>query len=276
MPVATEDHLSGRLLYGDDFLPDEIAEWHRQEENAFLDLMTHAYGVADADGNYAYEYDALNRAHAVDRLAGQHFPHCVALGCASGDDVRILAPLVDRFTAIEPAETFWRPEIGGRPSTYIKPSVTGDLPLQSESADLATAFGVLHHIPNVSHVVGEIGRVLKPGGLFLVREPISWMGDWRRPRPGLTANERGVPVGQFERIAASAGFEIVSRRYCMFAPLAALMPKLGFNYPFTKPAFVALDRAVSAAFSWNVHYRRDSIAKKFAASSAFWILRRSE
>jgi ubiquinone/menaquinone biosynthesis C-methylase UbiE len=31
---------------------------------------------------------------------------------------------------------------------------------------------VLHHIPNVEHVLAELARVLTPGGLALIREPI--------------------------------------------------------------------------------------------------------
>ena len=214
-----ERQLSGECLYGDDLSPAAIELWYHQEERGFLNLLTNQYGIADSEGNYDYEYEALNRFHAVNSLSKRHFSCCVALGCAAGSDVEPLAPMIDRFVAIEPSEIWWRPEIGGKPADYRRPSILGDIDLEAGAADLATSFGVLHHIPNVSHVVAEIARVLRPGGLFLVREPISWMGDWRRPRPDLTANERGLPFNWFERLGEEAGFRIIQRRVCMLNPL---------------------------------------------------------
>ena len=63
---------------------------------------------------------------------------------------------------------------------YIRPMIAGDILLGSSSADLATPFGVLHHILNVSQVLGEIARVLETRGLFAVREQISCMGNLQR------------------------------------------------------------------------------------------------
>ncbi len=42
----------------------------------------------------------------------------------------------------------------------------GDKPFESESFDLITSFGVLHHIPNVTHVINECGRVLADNGVL--------------------------------------------------------------------------------------------------------------
>lgn len=274
MSDVTEAHLNGEHLYGEEFTTEQLRRWYEQEETGYFDLLTNHYGVADSDGEYEYEYDALNYRHAIKRLSRQRFSCCVALGCAAGGDVSPLAPFVDRFVAIEPAEKWWRQEIGGKPALYLKPSFLGDIDLKTGSADLATSFGVLHHIPNVSHVVGEIARVLRPCGLFAVREPISWMGDWRGPRPGLTQNERGMPMAWFERVACERGFEIVQRRLCMMNPLATIVKKLGVTRPFAIPSVVAVDWLLSEMLGWNSHYRRDRLLQKIAPSSAFWIFRR--
>jgi len=271
---ATEAELRGIRLYGDDFPPEQIQGWYAQEETGYLDLLTEHYRSADGLGNYAYEYDALNRFHAIDRISTRRFSCCVAMGCASGHDVAPLAPIVRKFVAMEPAEKWWRSEIAGTPAVYIKPTIAGDIPLETGSADLATSFGVLHHIPNVTHVLGEIARVLEPGGLFIVREPISWMGDWRRPRPGLTPNERGLPVAWFERAAADQGFSLQRRRLCMFSGCSILAKKLGISRPYSRMPLVAIDWLVSEALRWNLHYRRDTKFKKIAPGSAFWILQR--
>ena len=182
IPSASEGEILGKSLYGDNFSADQIREWYSQEVSGYFDLVSNHYKLTDKDDKYNYEYDALNRFHAIGNLVGRRFETCLAIGCAAGDDIAPLAAVVGQFIAIEPAEKWWRDEIGGKPATYMAPSAIGDIALDSASVDLATSFGVLHHIPNVSHVVTEIARVLKPGGIFVLREPISSMGDWRKAR----------------------------------------------------------------------------------------------
>jgi SAM-dependent methyltransferase len=270
--LISDDQLSGKWLYGDDFSPDQIKEWYDQEKDAFYNIMKDYYRVVGRDDRYEYEYDALNHLHAFSLLLRRRFTCCVALGCAAGDDVAPLAPVVDRFFAIEPTEKWWRPEIGGKPARYVKPSILGDIDLADESADLATSLSVLHHIPNVSHVVGEIARVLRPGGLFVVREPISWMGDWRGPRPGITVNERGMPLGWFETMVGEVGFTIIRRRLCVLGPLTVILRRLGISRPYAVMPITLIDWLLSEALRGNVSYRRDRIAKKIAPGCAFWLL----
>jgi SAM-dependent methyltransferase len=274
IPLASEDEISGRTLYGDSFSSDQIREWYDSEVTGYFDLLSNHYKITDEDNKYDYEYDALNQFHAIGSLLSRQFDTCLALGCAAGDDIAPLAPVVQRFIAIEPAEKWWHNDIGGKPAIYMKPSAIGDIELDSATVDLATSFGVLHHIPNVSHVVGEIARVLKPGGLFVLREPISSMGDWRKARAGLTANERGLPIEWFESLARTTGFKILARHACMFGPLSTITTKLGISLPFSRMPIVKLDWLISEAFRWNARYWRDTFAKKLAPGSAFWILER--
>ena len=273
-PAPSQDEISGKTLYGDNFSSDQIQEWYDREVTGYFDLLSNHYKITDADNQYNYEYDALNQFHAIGRLLSRQFDICLALGCAAGDDIAPLAPVVQRFIAIEPAEKWWHNEIGGKPAIYMRPSAVGNIELDSATVDLATSFGVLHHIPNVTHVVGEIARVLKPGGLFVLREPISSMGDWRKARAGLTANERGLPIAWFESLARTTGFKILAHRTCMFGPLSTITKKLGISLPFASMPIVKLDWLISEAFRWNARYWRDTFVKKLAPSSAFWILER--
>ena len=70
--------------------------------------------------------------------------------------------------------------------------------------------GVLHHVPTVGRVIGELARVLRPGGRMIVREPMVSMGDFRQPRPGLTARERGIPRALMRRFHQQAGLTILA------------------------------------------------------------------
>jgi ubiquinone/menaquinone biosynthesis C-methylase UbiE len=78
------------------------------------------------------------------------------------------------------------------------------LSFPSESFDLAYSFGVLHHTPNTAQAIGEVHRVLKPGGEAIVmlyhRSSLYyWFGLMLR---------RGVLGGELLRSSAN---EIMSR-----------------------------------------------------------------
>ena len=142
---------------------------------------------------------------------------------------------------------------------------------ESNSFDLITCFGVLHHIPNVSHVMGECYRTLTHGGLFLVREPVVSMGDWRKPRIGLTQNERGIPLPLFDKIIKSSGFVVRRRAMCDFRPLTLATSKLGLP-TFNNSILVMVDAILSRLFTKNYKYHRNSLIGKFSPTSVAYVL----
>ena len=269
-----KDGLSGRDLWGDDFTDKQIAEWYQEEENGYYQLASEHYGISTSEA-YKYEYNALNEFHAFSLLRKRNYGVCVALGCAAGDDVVPLAPVVDQFFGIEPAQKWWSTSIGGKPAKYLKPQIKGDIEFEDGPAELVTALGVLHHIPNVSFLLTEIYRILSPGGIFVMREPIVSMGDWRTARTGLTKNERGIPLDWLNRKVKAVGFEVVRRRLCMFGPLSAALRAARISNAYNSIFFVGLDDLCSRLFEKNISYMRTGILSKFAPSSVFLILRKS-
>lgn len=264
-------YFSGQELFGDDLSKDEIENWYIAEENGYYELVRSALSP---ERDYTYEYRALNEYYAYRHMSDRRFRRALALGCARGDDVAPIAAQVDEYLAIEPAERWWSPTIGGRPARFVKPSITGDIPCASGEIDLAICLGVLHHIPNVTHVINEIARVVRSGGLFVLREPISSMGDWSRPRIGLTKNERGLPLEWLDDRLTRAGFVVERRALCMF-PLTGKLAKLFGVRAYEKPALVHLDRLICALTRWNYRYHRDTLLKKLAPASVFYVLKRS-
>ena len=257
-----ERYFTGSTLYGDDFGKDQIKTWYEKEEHGYFNL-TQSYK------EYVYSYHALNEFHAFQFLK-ERYECCLAFGCAKGDDVALLAARVDKFIAIEPAEKWWSNEINGTAAEFLKPSAMGDIPLSDASVGLAVCSGVLHHIPNASHVLSELARVLRPRGHLLLREPISTMGDWRKPRRGLTANERGFPPGWIDARAASLGLQVVRKRYCFFPLMPRLEHAFGLKPVYNSRLFVRLDYFLSSLTSWNLHYHRDSAWKKIAPGAIFY------
>ncbi|WP_174298394.1 class I SAM-dependent methyltransferase [Sphingomonas bacterium] len=265
MDIDVKPYVAGQRLYDDDFDAQAIEQWYRDEEEAYYDL---AHEIPE------YEYRAFNDIHAFDELRERHFDACLAFGCADGADVEALAGSVDRFIALEPAEKWWKDSIGGKPAHYIKPAMNGDVPLAEASVDLAVCLGVVHHIPNVSHVVGELHRVLKPGGTLVLREPIFSMGDWRQRRQGLTSRERGIPPQILTGMIDKAGFDIVSAKPCM-VPLTPRLARLfGIRFAYNSRAVVLADRVMSKLTSWNMRYHRRTVLQKIAPTSMYVIARK--
>lgn len=163
-----EAYRAGTTLYGDDFEGGALRKWYEEEERGYFNLLTEA----DRD----YPYHALNRFHAMDSLSGP-FERCVVLGCAKGDDILPLVPKIKSIVGIEPAEKWWADSISGVPATFLKPALDGSISLPDKSSDLVVSIAALHHIATVSKSLSEIARILVPGGTFVLREPISSMGD---------------------------------------------------------------------------------------------------
>ncbi len=256
-------YFSGQHLFGDDFDEAQMEDWYRCEEHGYYALAKECY---DSE----YSDNALNAFHGF-RFLRDRYEHCLVMGCANGDDVRPIANRVGHFTAIEPAEQWWRPAIGNTPALFIKPQPNGSIQLESNSVDLIICFGVLHHIPNVNYVFGELARLLTSSGHMLIREPIYTMGDWRKKRPGLTSNERGIPEHYIDARCTQRRLTIIRKRYCCFPVTFRMGWWLGIK-PFNSPLLARMDAIVSQLFRWNLHYHRDTMSKRIAPCSAFYVL----
>lgn len=260
-----ESYFDGKALYGDDFDAAQIAEWFADEQEGFADL-----GAKDA-ASYSYGYHALNKFHGFSYLPDRQFKQALGFGSAYGEELLALKSNIQSATIVDPSDAFIRESVYGIPLSYVKPAPDGNLPFPNDTFDLITCFGVLHHIPNVSSVVSELARVLKPDGYILLREPIVSMGDWRGPRRGLTKRERGIPMQLLDTLFKAHELEIVKRSLCDFPVTERLFLKLGiYNTYFAS----LLDAWVSAAFAWNLNYHPRHFIQRFRARSAFWVLRK--
>lgn len=261
------EYFSGSKLIGDDFNESEIQEWYEQEKNAYA-------GLIDTRDSYYYEYHALNEAcgFGIIKRAPPHSIRVCGFGSAFGDELKPIQDKIVSTVLIDSASSFHeRPQSKGV-RTVLAQS-TGEINCDTNSFDLITCFGVLHHIPNVSFVMSEFYRCLASGGILMVREPTTSMGDWRVPRVGVTKNERGIPSILFEEIIRKAGFEILKHSPCVFPPLAVLCRKAGMA-PYDSKITVFLDLLLSRAFRWNYRYHRSRLIDKFAPASDFYVCRK--
>jgi SAM-dependent methyltransferase len=258
-------YFRGDRLYGNDFNEEQILQWYQDEETGYYDL-----GTTRRSDSYAYH--ALNGVHGIRYLPNRSFEHALGIGSAYGKEFHPLCNRIARITIIEPCEEYWSNEIGGVPATYLKAQPSGDLTLESESVDLVTCFGCLHHVPNVGHVLRECGRVLRPAGWMLMREPVVSMGDWRRPRRGLTKHERGIPLDIMREFASTAGLHIANEAIVGFAPLRIIWRRISKRPIYSSCFATWTDAAISRLFRWNYSYHARSFFEKLRPTGAYWVL----
>ncbi len=263
------EYFSGARLYGDNFTLDEIKAWYADEKEGFTDLYVR-------DASYDYKHHALNAFHGYRYLPKRQFDAVLGLGSATGEEFSPILPKIKNLTILEPSDLYeGKSEINGVPCRYVKPGESGDMPFKDNQFDLIVALGVLHHIPNVSHVIKECGRCLAPGGGMLLREPIISMGDWRKVRPGLTKHERGIPAELLGQMIEAAELSVVREAFCAFSPLSKLCAKLGFDM-YNNRFLVAIDAMLSRSFAWNYRYHAENFLQKFRPTSAYFVLRHDQ
>jgi SAM-dependent methyltransferase len=265
----SNDYFSGEVIYGDDLDQEEIDRWFELEEDGYSGL-----GYVDSETD-AYPYHGMNIRYGWRFLNDNHIGRVLGVGSAFAEEFSIVSKGIDEIIIVEPGKKFWRSTAFGRELTYVMPSSSGKMMFESNSFDLVTAFGVLHHIPNVSYVMSELVRVLKPGGYLLIREPIITMGDWNYARPGLTKNERGIPLKLMRKTILALGCDVVSENLIGFSPLQRLLGYFKVNYWSSSLAIYA-DWFFCRIFSWNCIYHRKSIFDRFSPSAAFWVIRKRE
>lgn len=105
------------------------------------------------------------------------------------------------------------------------------LPLEDASLDTVLMFGGIHHVPDRLGLFREVERILRPGGRFLWREPVSDFWLWRALRavvyrlsPSLDADsERPLLYDETAPVLAAAGLELRTWRTLGFLGFCVLM-----------------------------------------------------
>ncbi|MFA5953748.1 MAG: class I SAM-dependent methyltransferase [Candidatus Pacearchaeota archaeon] len=259
------EYFSGKKLYGDDFNLKQIKEWYDDEKEGYSQLK----------GDYeVYSYHEINKIHGYSKIKKiKIFDKVLSIGGATGEELIPIINKINEIFIIEPSKKLRKNNLMNKKIKYISPSSKGNLKFKNNTFDLITCFGTLHHIPNVSYVLKEMSKVVKKNGYILLREPIVSMGDWRKPRIGLTKRERGIPENILDKIIKENSLKIVSKRKIMFPLLRRL------NYKNKKAGnnvlFVYFDYLISKLFFWNNKYHSTNFYQKLRPQSIFYVLKKN-
>lgn len=99
------------------------------------------------------------------------------VGCGTGENIRILGPY-GRVTGLDISEDAFHFAQERGFIRLVRGSAAA-LPFPDASFDLVSSLDVMEHIPDDKAALGEVFRVLKPGGTFLITVPAHrWL--WSR------------------------------------------------------------------------------------------------
>ena len=102
----------------------------------------------------------------------------IELGSGEGYGIRMLAPLADKYLAIDKFEPVIPAEGNIEFRKLLLPSLAG---IPDGTFDVAISFQVIEHIRNDKDLINEVHRVLKKGGKFIVTTPNRLMSLTRNP-----------------------------------------------------------------------------------------------
>lgn len=128
------------------------------------------------------------------------------IGCGDGSLVRAMTRAGARVTGIDPSEGMLAraraAESVGNEDYLL--GFAEDLPLPGASLDAAVFFNSLHHVPieRQAEALSEAVRVLKPGGLLYIVEPIADGRFFEIMRP--IEDETEVRAKAYEALSAAA------------------------------------------------------------------------
>ncbi len=157
------------------------------------------------------------RAQALDDLELAPDDRFLDVACGGGRLVHLAAPLVSHAAGVDIAPRMLARARARAPTAEFRLGSAQQLPFEDGSFTVAACTAALHHFPEPAAAVGEIVRVLAPGGRALVADictdtPALRALDavLRRVEPGHVGFR---PSGGIERLVADAGLSVVRTRH---------------------------------------------------------------
>jgi SAM-dependent methyltransferase len=150
-----------------------------------------------------------------EAIRGRHGLSALDVGCGAGLSLIRLAGHreIARVVGLEPDSGAIRLARRHRGFEVVEGSALA-LPFESESFDVITCFDVFQHLPEGGDQVaaGEIGRVLRPGGVAVVRSNSAGFGRGRR------SGGSAYRLGELVDVLTNAGLNVRRASYANGLP----------------------------------------------------------
>ncbi len=124
----------------------------------------------------AYLDEALARTVGPDP-----FERTAEICCGAGEAITLFGERLGRTVAVDVSRNMLRVgrrQIDRTSVAFIQGDAT-DIPMLDDSVEAVFIIGGIHHVNDRDALFGEVYRILKPGGRFFWREPVSDFFLWR-------------------------------------------------------------------------------------------------
>jgi SAM-dependent methyltransferase len=130
---------------------------------------------SDVSDNYVFRRSQLAYRRAADLVSGD----VLEIGTGSGYGVEMVSQAASSFLTIDKTEAFG--DISHFPNARFRLMRVPPIELPSESFDYVISFQVIEHIKDDRALIGEVRRVLRKGGKFIVTTPNALTSLTRNP-----------------------------------------------------------------------------------------------
>jgi ubiquinone/menaquinone biosynthesis C-methylase UbiE len=154
-------------------------------EEAHIQRLHYNKMAEDYSLNLSYahtrEYLSYLDEHLRVAMNGRPLGTLIELCCGRGEALHAMGSQIGRYIGIDISENMLALAVASnsRGDGLFAQADALNLPLADDSADTVVVLGGVHHVPARLRLFAEIARILKPGGRFVYREPVSDFGLWR-------------------------------------------------------------------------------------------------
>jgi 2-polyprenyl-6-hydroxyphenyl methylase/3-demethylubiquinone-9 3-methyltransferase len=199
---------------------------------AFHDQLAERWEQKYARSTFSKRATAILTMPAGEVQAGEHW---LDAGCGTGTIARRLAQQGCRVTAVDgsarmiaAAERAAAPGTGSMPLCFLRVKDVAELPFADAAFDAIVCSSVLEYVDAPSLVLGELARVLRPGGRLIVSIPnrravlrrTQRLTHWITSRCGLAPWPRYIGLSrhaytreEFAEVLQASAFEAQAWRY---------------------------------------------------------------
>lgn len=173
---------------------------------------------------------------ACEKISGREV---LEIGCSSGSDAQLYSSFCERYVGVDLSDEGIRKATERNlPNAEFQVCDAHKLPFPDRSFDAVIVNGLLHHL-DLELALGEISRVLRNGGVLILREPLGTnpvFGLYRLMTPAArTVDERPFTFGDLKLLGRFFRPQAVT--YFGFLSVASAFAR----FPAVRSSFTAID-----------------------------------